>query len=136
MQAPFFVFYHLHRLCKHSFLHFAICIGYASIKTLVFTFAEWRCVFRMVGAAPVCPPERPHSGVSIPKYICASRIMHEDLTMDAPLQGDTGGHTGTAPTNLHHTFLHHSIKRHHPSTCNPPITNGPFGRLPAMPFII
>ena len=24
--------------------------------------------------------------------------MHEDLTMDAPLQGDTGGHTGTAPT--------------------------------------
>ena len=23
--------------------------------------------------------------------------------MDAPLQGDTGGHTGTAPTNLHQT---------------------------------
>ena len=58
----------------------------------------------MVGAVPVCPPERPRSGVSIPKYICASRIMHEDLTMDAPLQGDTGGHAGTAPTNLHHTF--------------------------------
>ena len=57
---------------------------------------------KRVGAAPVCPPERPHSGVSIPKYIYASRIMHEDLTMDAPLQGDTGGHTGTAPTNLHH----------------------------------
>ena len=56
-----------------------------------------------VGAAPVCPPERPHSGVSIPKYICASRIMYADLTMDAPLQGDTGGHTGTAPTHLHQT---------------------------------
>ena len=54
----------------------------------------------MVGAAPVCPPERLRSGVSIPKYIYASRIMHEDLTMDAPLQGDTGGHTGTAPTTL------------------------------------
>ncbi|WP_262502883.1 hypothetical protein [Segatella oulorum] len=40
--------------------------------------------------------------------------------MDAPLRGDTGGHTGTAPTKLHHAFLHHSIKRHHPSTCNPP----------------
>ncbi|WP_159442848.1 hypothetical protein [Segatella oulorum] len=24
--------------------------------------------------------------------------------MDAPLQGDTGGHTGAAPTNLHHIF--------------------------------
>ena len=54
----------------------------------------------MVGAVPVCPPERPRSGVSIPKYIYASRIMHEDLTMDAPLQGDTGGHTGTATTTL------------------------------------
>ena len=53
---------------------------------------------------PVCPPERPRSGVSIPKYIYASRIMHEDLTMDAPLQGDTGGHTGAAPTHLHQTL--------------------------------
>ena len=25
--------------------------------------------------------------------------------MDAPLWGDTGGHIGTAPTNLHHIFL-------------------------------
>ncbi|RKW51725.1 MAG: hypothetical protein D8B50_01080 [Prevotella sp.] len=25
--------------------------------------------------------------------------------MDAPLWGDTGGHTGTAPTNLHQTPL-------------------------------
>ena len=24
--------------------------------------------------------------------------------MDAPLQGDTGGHTGAAPTKLHHIF--------------------------------
>ena len=136
MQAPFFMFCHLHRLCKHSFLHFAICISYASIKTLVFTFAERRYVFGMVGAVPVCPPERPRSGVSMPKYICASRIMHEDLTMDAPLQGDTGGHTGTAPTKLHHTFLHHSIKRHHPSTCNPPITNGHIGHVPVIPIII
>ena len=61
------------------------------------------CPNEIVGAVPACPPERPRSGVSIPKYICTSRIMHEDLTMDAPLQGDTGGHTGTAPTNLHQT---------------------------------
>ena len=53
-----------------------------------------------VGAVPVCPPERPHSGVSIPKThaLCAGI-----LTMNAPLQGDTGGHTGAAPTNLHQT---------------------------------
>ena len=79
----------------------------------------------MVGAVPVCPPERPRSGVSIPKYICTSRIMHEDLTIDAPLWGDTGGHTGTAPTKLHHAF-----------PCNPPIINGHFGHVPAKPFLI
>ena len=64
----------------------------------------------IVGAAPVCPPERPRSGVSIPKYICASRIMYADLTMDAPLQGDTGGHTGTAPTKLRNIFPHNPIQ--------------------------
>ena len=57
-----------------------------------------------VGAAPACPPERPHSGVSIPKYNYASHIMHEDLMMDAPLWGRSGGHTGTAPTHLHQTM--------------------------------
>ena len=65
-----------------------------------------------------------------------TRIVCGGGTMDAPLQGDTGGHTGTAPTKLHHTHLHHSIKRHHPSTCNPPITNRHFGRVPAIPSII
>ena len=58
---------------------------------------------KCVGAVPVCPPERPRSGVSIPKIhaLCAGY-----LTTDAPLWGDTGGHTGTAPTNLHHIFPH------------------------------
>ncbi|WP_315321766.1 hypothetical protein [Segatella oulorum] len=51
--------------------------------------------------------------------------MHEDLTMDAPLQGDTVGHTGTDPTKLHHTF-----------PCNPPIINAHFGRVPAKAFTI
>ena len=48
----------------------------------------------------MCPPERPHSGVSMPKIyaLCAG-----NLTMDVPLWGGTGGHTGTAPTNLHQT---------------------------------
>ncbi|WP_315357421.1 hypothetical protein [Segatella oulorum] len=34
-------------------------------------------------------------------------ITHDarPLTMDAPSWGDTGGHTGTAPTNLHQTPL-------------------------------
>ena len=54
-----------------------------------------------VGAAPACPPERPRSGVSIPKIhaLCVG-----NLTMDAPLWGDTGGHIGTAPTHLHQTM--------------------------------
>ena len=26
--------------------------------------------------------------------------------MDAPLQGDAGGHTGTAPTHLRYIFTH------------------------------
>ena len=135
-QAPNFLFCHLRKLRKHQIFCFDLCGSSASIKTFVFTFAERRCVFGMVGAVPVCPPERPRSGVSIPKYICTSRIMHEDLTIDAPLWGDTDGHTGTAPTKLHHTHLHHSIKRHHPSTCNPPIINGHIGRVPAKSFII
>ena len=119
----------------------------------------------MVGAAPVCPPERPRSGVSIrkghvptrksgvsihkrcmltPKHVCAfadgcapagrhggaaafpsakgtsppakepfpfindacsHQNMFVHLPMNAPSWGDTGGHTGTAPTNLHQTSL-------------------------------
>jgi len=35
--------------------------------------------------------------------------------MDAPLQGDTGGHTGTAPTNLHQTPLPPTFSRFSPS---------------------
>ena len=31
------------------------------------------------------------------------RIVRGRWTMDAPLQGDTGGHIGTAPTNPHQT---------------------------------
>ncbi|WP_028900242.1 hypothetical protein [Prevotella sp. HJM029] len=54
-----------------------------------------------VGAVPVCPPERPCSGVSIPKIhaLCVGI-----LTMDAPLWSDTGGHIGTAPTTLRNIF--------------------------------
>ena len=52
--------------------------------------------------------------------------------MDAPLQGDAGGHTGTAPTTLRNIFPRNSIqtkfrpcaihpKRNQPSMCNPPL---------------
>ena len=49
----------------------------------------------------MCPPERLHSGVSIPNIHawCAGI-----LTTDAPLWGGTGGHIGTAPTHLHQTM--------------------------------
>ena len=97
----------------------------------------------MVGAVPVCPPERPRSGVSIRKRrvptrksgisSCKGHIPHPQrrhlhalkclyiahdahlLSMDAPLQGDTGGHTGTAPTNLHQTPLPRNLPRFNPS---------------------
>ena len=32
-----------------------------------------------------------------------TRIVRWEWMMDTPLPGDTGGHTGTAPTNLHQT---------------------------------
>ena len=57
-----------------------------------------------------------------PSFIPAHNVCI--FGMETPLRGRSGGHTGTAPTKLHHAFLHHSIKRHHPSTCNPPIING------------
>ena len=43
--------------------------------------------------------------------------------MDAPLLGDTGGHIGTAPTNLHHIFPHK--QNNHLRIINPNDTNHP-----------
>ena len=46
--------------------------------------------------------------------------------MDAPSQGDAGGHTGTAPTKLHHIFPRNSIQTKfrpcaiHPKRNQPP----------------
>ena len=65
--------------------------------------------------------------------------------MDAPLQGDAGGHTGTAPTNLHHIFPRNPIqtkfrpcaihpKRNQPSMCNPPKRNQPSMCNPSLPI--
>ncbi|WP_025070523.1 hypothetical protein [Segatella oulorum] len=40
--------------------------------------------------------------------------------MDAPLHGDTGGHTGTAPTNLRYTFTRNPPNDiNHPRTIHP-----------------
>ena len=108
------------------------------------------CPNEIVGAMPMCPSERPRSGVSIPKIhaLCA-----RNLTTDAPLQGDTGGHTGTAPTNPRNIFPHNSTqkkitiytqsaqttstiphaihpKRNQPSTHNLPKRNQPSTRNP------
>ena len=77
--------------------------------------------------------ENGRGGAYVPARTSAQRRFHTKNTcivrwewmMDAPLQGDTGGHTGTAPTNLHHAF-----------PCNPPMINGYFGRIPAKPSII
>ena len=88
---------------------------------------------KIVGAVPMCPPERPHSGVSIPKIhtLCAGNLM-----TDAPLQGDTGGHIGTAPTKLHHIFPHNPTQTKEPFTCNPPKGNQPSMCNPPLPISI
>ena len=73
----------------------------------------------------MCPPERPRSGVSIPKThaLCAG------ITMDEPLWGDAGVHTGAAPTKLHHIFPHipHKQNNHlraiHSNDTNRPTRN-------------
>ena len=40
MRALFFIFWRLHKLCKHHFLRLAICISYASAIFCVLPFAE------------------------------------------------------------------------------------------------
>ena len=54
--------------------------------------------------------------------------------MDAPLQGDTGGHTGTAPTKLHHIFPRNPTQTKEPFTCNPPKGNQPSMCNPPLPI--
>ena len=55
-----------------------------------------------------------------------TRIVRGILTMDAPLRGDTGGHTGAAPTHLHHIFPRNPTQTKQPFTCNPPQRHQPF----------
>ena len=81
------------------------------------------CQNETVGAAPACPPERPRSGVSIPKIhaLCAGNERRM-----RPCGGDAGGHTGTAPTHLHHIFLRIPHKpNNHLRTILPNDTNHP-----------
>ena len=50
-------------------------------------------------------------------FPCVEMFAHDahSLSMDAPLQGDTGRHTGAAPTNLHQTPLPRNLPRFCPS---------------------
>ena len=84
-------------------------------------------------------------GAYVPARTSAQRRFHRQnifthhargFNDGCALAGRHGRAHRPAPTKLHHAFLHHSIKRHHPSTCNPPITNRHFGRVPAIPSII
>ena len=55
-----------------------------------------------------------------------TRIVRRDLTTDAPLWSDEGGHTGTAPTHLHHIFPRNPHKQNnHLHTIHPKETNRP-----------
>ena len=54
--------------------------------------------------------------------LCAGGRM-----MDAPLWSDTGGHTGIAPTHLHHIFPHIPHKqKNHLHAIRPKETNRPY----------
>ena len=55
--SPKIFFRRLLKLSRHPILFFEVCSS------------------GMVGAVPVCPPERPRSGVSIQKYACTLCIM-------------------------------------------------------------
>ena len=86
------------------------------------------------------PPKRNRrGGACVPARMSAQRRFHAkntrivrgDLTMDAPLQGDTGGHTGTAPTNLHHICPRIPYKQNnHLHTIHPNDTNRPCAICP------
>ena len=54
---------------------------------------------KCVGAGLCARPSVRAAAFPCQKYTLYAR----GRTMDAPLQGDTGGHIGTAPTNLHQT---------------------------------
>ena len=57
-----------------------------------------------------CPPASPHKGASVVKY----STHHEYVFgMETPLRGRSGGHTGTAPTHLHHIFPRGVSLPHH-----------------------
>ena len=120
LRALFFAFYRLQRYCEHCFLHFGACSVTAStvfcVSALAALLRALKFLFSPLQNGGMCWNGR--SGACVPARTSAQRRFHTKNTcivrgewmMDAPLQGDTGGHTGTAPTKLHHAFLHHSIK--------------------------
>ena len=72
------------------------------------------------------PKRNRRGGACVPARTSAQRRFHTKNTcivrgewmMDAPLQGDTGGHTGTAPTKLRYTSAYNPPKRYQPPKRN------------------
>ena len=69
------------------------------------------------------PKRNRRGGACVPARTSAQRRFHAKNirimcggggTMDVPLWGDTGGHTGAAPTNLHHTAWCAITSSHYP----------------------
>ena len=71
---------------------------------------------------------------------CVSRIVRGNLTMDAPLWGDTGGHTGAAPTNpiiFFHAFHTNKITIYAQSSQTKSTTHAQFPQtIPTIPRVI
>ena len=124
LRALFFAFYRLQRYCEHCFLHFIACSVTASIKIFIFTFAEWRYVL-----------ENGRGGAYVPARTSAQRRFHTKiyLRITYHARGFNDGcalgratRAGTQAPPLPNSII----------PCNPPITNGPFGHVPTILFII
>ena len=81
MRAPFFTFCHLHKLCKHHFLRFAICISYASILFCVLSFvASLRAKNLLVsGSQLACTCWNGRGGAYVPARTSAQRRFHTKI---------------------------------------------------------
>ena len=80
------------------------------------------CSNKAVGAAPVCPPERPRSGVSIPKKVCVSRIMRGEFNDGCTLAGRHGRAHRHRPYQSPSYFATQSRTNKIPSMRNSPQT--------------
>ena len=81
------------------------------------------CPNEIVGAVPVCPPERPRSGVSMPKTHASCTGNERRMR---PCGATRVGTQAPPPTHLHHIFPRNPHKqKNHLHAIRPKETNRP-----------